>query len=526
MAAEVQPSEPLNQALADRQRSDLGNRLAVNVLSNYASLAVNLVVGLYLTRFLVHRLGDEMFGAWVLIGSVMMYLGLVDLGFGSSIQKFMAEFAARGEEARIGRLLSTAGLVFAGLGFLLFLLSAAACPLIGTVFRLSPANVAEARMALVLMGVVQGLALPLGVFNGALVGLQRMDVNNLVSVAGTAVIVLCVVSFVNMGWGLLGICSAYLIVTVVAGLAKYLVVKRLLPNLRLSLSGYDRGLVRTTSTYGFTFFGLKIAHFLKYHTDSFVIAGFLSTAAVTPFAVANRLATMIRQIVEQAVEVLVPVFSQLNSFDDTERMRLVYVQAGKVTMGIAAPITLFVCAFARPILQAWLVDVPRQADLLTVILAITVFASVVPAVSVKLMLGVAKHRTLAIITLLDSIANLILSMLLVRPYGLVGVAVGTMIPLVITHVFIFPWLGCRLIRMPTAAFLGELARASLLPAVPAGVVVWALLRYTQTANAAVLLLGAAAVGAVYLLFFGLWSLDASEREIYVSRMRRLRSARG
>lgn len=521
-----QSSEPLNSELANRQRGDLGNRFTLNVLSNYAALTVNLVVGLFLTRFLVHRLGDEMYGAWALIGSVMMYLGLVDLGFGSSIQKYMAEFAAHGAEARIGRLLSTTLIMFSGLGLALLILAFVVSPLIGTVFQISAGSVTEARTALIMMGLVQGIALPLGVFNGALVGLQRMDLNNMISVAGTGVIVLFVVKFVNAGWGLPGICAAYLIVTLLSGMVRFLCVRRLLPGMRLSLSGYDRSIVRTTSTYGLTFFGLKIAHFLKYNTDSFVIAGFLSTAAVTPFAVANRLATMIRQIVEQAVEALIPVFSQLNSLEDTGRIKLIYMQAGKVTMGIAAPITLFVCAFARPILQAWLVDVPRQADVLTVILAITVFASVVPAVSVKLMLGVAKHRTLAIITLVDSVVNLILSILLVRPYGLVGVALGTMVPLVITHVFVFPWLGCRLIGMSAPAFLGELARAAFLPMLPAGAAVWALLTYARPGSAAMLLLEAVLIGALYVVFFALWSLDASEREIYISRVRKLIAAKG
>ena len=69
MSGGAQSSEPPNSALAERQRGDLGNRFTLNVLSNYAALTVNLVVGLFLTRFLVYRLGDEMYGAWALIGS-------------------------------------------------------------------------------------------------------------------------------------------------------------------------------------------------------------------------------------------------------------------------------------------------------------------------------------------------------------------------------------------------------------------------------------------------------------------------
>lgn len=520
-AAQISPDEFQNLELARAQEQAMKGRLGLNVLSNYLLFALNFVLGLYLVRYLLQNLGQERFGAWSLIGSILMYLGMVDLGFGASVQKYVAEYAAEGEEDRISRLLSTTVVLFCGLGVLLLILSVVASPLLGTVLKMSPKHIAEARIALILMGLVQGVSLPIGVIGGALTGLQRMDINNFIGAFGTVANTALVIALVHFGFGLPGICVAYLAVMVPIAIVRYLAIKRLLPRLRFSPALFDRRLVRATSTYGFTFSGLKIAHFLKYNTDGFVIAAFMSASAVTPFAIANKLATLIRQVVEQAVEVLVPVFSQLDRLDDRERIWRVYLQAGKLTVGIAAPLTLCVCLFAHPILAIWLDEVPPLTQTLTTILAVTVFASIVPAVSVRLLLGVANHKTLAIVTLVDSIANLVISIALVRTYGLVGVALGTAIPLVISHVFVFPYLGCRHIGMSTPWFLWKMFLACAVPLVPAAVLALALLRAVPPGNLLALTVEGMLVVSVYAVAFAWVSLEPLERRAYVDRIRKV-----
>ncbi|MCC6485827.1 MAG: oligosaccharide flippase family protein [Armatimonadetes bacterium] len=520
-ASEIAPQEFQNAELAQAQEQAMKGRLGLNVVSNYLAFALNFVLGLYLVRYLLQSLGDERLGVWSLIGSILMYLGMVDLGFGASVQKYVAEYAAQGEEDRISRLLSTTMLMFCGLGALLVVLAAVVSPLLGTVLKMSPQHVAEARIALVLMGLVQGVALPIGVIGGALTGLQRMDINNFVGAFGTVANTALVIAFVHFGFGLPGICAAYLVVMAPIAVVRYVAMKRILPRLRLSASLFDRKLVRATSTYGFTFSGLKIAHFVKYNTDGFVIAAFLSAASVTPFAIANKLATLIRQIAEQAIDVLIPVFSQLDRMEDRERIWRVYLQAGKLTVGIAAPLTLCVCLFARPILAIWLDSVPPLTETLTWILAISVFASIVPAVSVRLLLGVANHKTLAIVTLVDSVVNLLLSIALVKPYGLIGVALGTAIPLFVSHIFVFPYLGCRHIGMSTSWFLWKIFLACAVPLIPALALSLALLRSLPPTNLPVLVMEGFVVVAVYVAAFAWVSLDQQERQMYTARLRKL-----
>jgi O-antigen/teichoic acid export membrane protein len=75
--------------------------------------------------------------------------------------------------------------------------------------------------------------------------------------------------------------------------------------------------------------------------------------------------------------------------------------------------------------------------------------------SVRILYGIAKHQSYAWITLMESGANLILSVVLIRPFGLLGDAAGTALPLLCTTLFFMPRHLCRLLGVRVGTFLRE-----------------------------------------------------------------------
>jgi O-antigen/teichoic acid export membrane protein len=75
--------------------------------------------------------------------------------------------------------------------------------------------------------------------------------------------------------------------------------------------------------------------------------------------------------------------------------------------------------------------------------------------STKILLGMGRHRTLAAVLLLEGGINVVLSILLSRQFGIVGVALGTAIPLTVTSVLFLPRHVCRELDIPLSTFLGQ-----------------------------------------------------------------------
>src|SRR5216110_457826 len=87
-----------------------------NVGSSWFALGLNIVVGIFLSPYILHRLGDDAFGLWILIFSVTGYYGIFDLGIRSSIIRYVAKYSATGEYDELNLLLNTAMFSYSAIG--------------------------------------------------------------------------------------------------------------------------------------------------------------------------------------------------------------------------------------------------------------------------------------------------------------------------------------------------------------------------------------------------------------------------
>ncbi len=66
-------------------------RIAQNILSNWLALAVTTLAGFFMSPFVVHHLGNVAYGVWVIIGSLVSYMNLLDLGLRGAVTRFVSK---------------------------------------------------------------------------------------------------------------------------------------------------------------------------------------------------------------------------------------------------------------------------------------------------------------------------------------------------------------------------------------------------------------------------------------------------
>jgi O-antigen/teichoic acid export membrane protein len=74
-------------------------------------------------------------------------------------------------------------------------------------------------------------------------------------------------------------------------------------------------------------------------------------------------------------------------------------------------------------------------------------------VTAQVFFAVIRPNLLASTVLAEALCNLGLSVALIRPLGLVGVALGTLIPALVFNAVVVPAMACRLLRIPLVGFI-------------------------------------------------------------------------
>ncbi|NLF29887.1 MAG: hypothetical protein GX591_03255, partial [Planctomycetes bacterium] len=119
--------------------------LVVNALSSWAGFAVLVVTGFLLTPFVIKHLGKNGYGVWSVVGSIIGYYGLLDLGVASAVRRYVARYAARDDHDALNETIATAMMLFMGAGVLILMVSVFASRPLAEFFRVRPAMVGDFR---------------------------------------------------------------------------------------------------------------------------------------------------------------------------------------------------------------------------------------------------------------------------------------------------------------------------------------------------------------------------------------------
>jgi O-antigen/teichoic acid export membrane protein len=434
--------------------------LIKNVGSSWFSLGCNILVGVFLSPFILHRLGNTAYGAWVLVFSVTGYYGLFDLGIRSSIIRYVSTYTATNDIEGVSRLINTALTVYTAIGGAAIVTTLVVSGFLESFFHMPPGFLATARVLFLMVGTAVALGFPAGVFTGILEGLNRFYFVNATNLAATLLRAVLIVVALNRGYGLIAVATITVTLPLLAAAVRAVIALRVLP-LRFGWKYVDRGALGQIASYSGVSFILMIAYKLRFKTDEIVIAKMLSVAAVTYFSIGDRLVDYTGELVSSLAQVFVPMSGQSDAKGDTQQLKKILIAGNRACALIVFPITATLLILGKSVIAAWVGERYIKACypvMVTVLIPSTFLLA--QAASPRILYGMAKHRSLAWVTGMEAIANLILSVALIPPLGLVGDALGTAIPLTCTALFFLPRHLCRVLGVRVGFFL---RRAYTLP---------------------------------------------------------------
>ncbi len=489
------------------------------------SLTLTMLVGFYLMPFLVHRLGDRMFGYWALIGAMLGYYGILDLGITPAVQFQIAKAIGKGDTEAPNRALSTAVVAFAGLGLIALVITvvvALCCPL----FVKNASDIGVFRWVLVILGIGFAFGFPGRAFMGAVYAHLRIDLNSSVSIVVLILRTVLTVFVIMRGKGLVGLALVSLMSDVLTYIANYLILRRIQPGLRISIALADKSMFKELLHYGGYSVVIQVGDQLRFAVDSWMVAAFVGVGAVAHYAIGSRLSNYFLIFMISTVGVLSPWFSQLLGSQDLGGIRKMLAMGTKVATVLSTVIACSFVFYGRAFISRWMGPSYVDAYWPSVILIAAIFCDVAQQPSVAYLLGVSRHRYLAYQTLAEGVANLALSMYWARHYGMAGVAMGTLVPMIVAKIFLQPAYVCRSMGAPLLDYyVTVFAKSAMVPAVCAFAIWRFLFRgfdFTSLGQVCGIVLLQACVCAVVSLFF---VFDGEDRSRLLSRLWPQRTAR-
>lgn len=429
-------------------------RLAINVVMNWAAMAVNMVVPFFLTPFVVRHLGSVGYGVWILAVSTVSYLNLLDLGLRSAVVRFVSKAQAKGAMDEASSAIHAAlwfrVIIASGVAVVSLILAAA----VPHFFKIPPDLMRAAQMTTLLYALGVAVTLISGVFGAVLAAISRFDLLSYVTMGQTLIRASGVLLLLHTGHGLVPLACWDLIVLTLVAVAITVLAMITFPQSRVRPGRPEMGVLRMIWSYSFTTFIFMVAVQIITNTDNLVVGAFLSVSAVTFYAIGGSLASYAFQVSGALSTTFVPMASGLEASGQFARLQRMLIQGTQATLALTLPISAGLFFRGGTFIRLWMG--PQYADTsehVVRILMLSLFWSVADGTAASIMMATEKHKPMTRWAVYEALLNFGLSIVLVRKLGMYGVAWGTAISMTITHLAFWPRYIKKVLAVSPATYI-------------------------------------------------------------------------
>ena len=426
---------------------------------------------------LLHHLGRDTYGLYAALTSLVGYFGLLTFGSALTVPRYVADHAARGDSEALSEFFSTYFALHLAIGAAGLLIGVGAAPLLEAKLVVPEAlrGVVVPAWRLVVAGWALGLTA--GLFQSLLTGLGEVHLANLANAARTAFNLAVAAAVVWSGGDLQRLLLGFLAAGLLASAALYLFVRARHPEIRVSLARARMVTLRATGRPAGYYFLMQVAALVVMGTDNIVIGAFLGVGQVTAYAVAFQLWTITLAILWTGVDALQPFFTRWDATGDRDTLREAYLRATKVAFAGAVLAAMLIAVLGQRAIGVWVgPDLAVDRRVLWVFCGMLLTATPIHTASLVLA-ALGKHRPAAIGGAVEAALNLALSLALVRPLGVLGVALGTLVSGILTNAWVAPLAAARALDIPVTTYVRRALLPVGLPALLGAALVAALARW-------------------------------------------------
>jgi O-antigen/teichoic acid export membrane protein len=409
-----------------RRLKAITNNIKYNAVSQITAFIINFL----LLPFIIFHTGKELYGVYILVVTFTGYLGLMDFGVGGATVKYIAEFASKDDNKKVNDVISASLTFFTIIGILAAVLLFIFSFCFDVVFKVDAYNKIIVKQLFQIAAVASLFIWPGRIFDYALQGFQRYDRFAINNILFTFLIGVSAYFIFANNFGIvcyLGVSSAF---TILKYFSAYLIVNKSILKRRLNFPYFNKDVFKVIFNFSYYLFLSSLAGVLIFNLDSVIVGAFVSISAVTLYNVGFNLQQGFRMLNSLIGGPLFPAYADMEGRSEFEKQKTILFKGTKYIGIIFIPMVIITIVFADIFINLWMGKsfsmsvIPAQ-----ILIAFWLFNGILE-VGLGMLTAKGFVKVVFRIIFLNAIINLILSLILVRYFGIIGVALGTTIPMV------------------------------------------------------------------------------------------------
>lgn len=480
---------------------------------------VGIIVGFLMMPFLIGTLGKDLYGLWVVVGSVVGTYYLLDMGFSQAVTRFVTKYIHQQRYADANRIINTALVIYGVLGLLVFIVSCAFAFFGANHLVEDSEQVTLVQTILLIAGLQLAIEFPSKAFPGVVSAYMRFDWVAKVRTVKTVADALLIYYFVSNGYGLIAMaCIGF--VSGLASTAIYVVmVNKLFSHMEYGRQYVSISTLKGVYSFSKWVFVLDLNTMLRDKMDIWFIAFYLGPSVLTVYYVAIRLVDYAISFLTQATSMTGPIFTEYYAKEQWEPLRIALVRFIKLDAVLACIFIIGFILVGELFISLWMGDdfPAEDAWVCLIVLSLGRMSVYITSPLQSLLMTFNRHRVGAYISVCETAVIAVLCWLLIPLHGIFGAAISIAIPTLVGRIFVLPIYCQRIFKFLAWSWIVRLVGYTFISIAAASYLFLAFNGIMSGFYELVLW------SIVVALFFGLFSLVVFEKDD-LTEIRRIFSA--
>ena len=403
-------------------------RFVTNLLSSYATIAINILYTVVSIPLALHYLDKEEFGLWALVTQMAGYLMLLEFGMSGSVARSLSDHKDEIETGVYGSILKTGARVFMIQGAAIVALGLALAWFAPSMMHLPEHLHRPFILLMSAQALMNGVKLAVGSLASPLWCHQRLDLSNLAGSVSMIVTFAVLWLGFHLGWHIYSLTIATAAGFFVSITMIWISCRRLgLYPPKPYRGRFDPALFKQLFHFGSDLFLLNLGTQLVSASQVIVVSRILGIESAAVWAIATKIFSMAQQFVSKILESSAGVLAEIMVRRETDTLKKRFKDVVTISAVMAVAASAGIALMNGPFIEIWTAGKVTWSPWNNFILAAVLFSTAVTRCHTGLV-GISKDiRGMKYVNFVEGVVFVALSIASVKSLGFTGLLLSALV---------------------------------------------------------------------------------------------------
>ena len=490
------------------------NQLRAGAILNYVIIGLNTIVGLAYTPYMLRCLGQNEYGLYSLVASVIAYLTILDFGFGNAIIRYTAKFRAEEKKQEQWEMFGMFLIIYSIIGIVALVCGLILYYNVDALFdqTMTVAELEQARIMMSLLTLNLAFTFPLSIYGAIITAYENFVFQRIITILRIILSTGILIAVLAAGYKAVALVIVQTVFNLLTLVINFFYCRQKL-KIKIVFGKFNWRFIKEVGIYSFWIFLNAIIDRIYWGTGQFVLGAISGTVTVAIFSIAILLQQMYMQFSTSIASVLLPKVTAMvaNSSNNRELSEL-FIRTGRLQCIIMTFILSGFIIFGHGFITFWAGEGYSTAYTITLIFFVSLFIPLIQNTGIIILQARNQMKFRSLLYVIIAAISLAFQIILAKNFGAFGCAISIGGALLLGQGVIMNIYYKTKQRLDITKFWIEIGKILLAPIILT-VIGYASTMYFNYANLNSLVIGILTFSAIYLPAIWKFSLNTYEKGI-------------